>query len=85
VFDETYKPEYHGAFVQSGSSANAPCSAVFARNGEYWTVGWQNVTFSVRDTKGLSYIQRLLQHLGEEFHALDLLVRSNAGMTSESG
>jgi len=30
-------------------------------------------TFSLKDVKGLSYIQRLLQHPGEEFHALDLL------------
>jgi len=29
--------------------------------------------FSLRDTKGLTYIQRLLQHPAEEFHALDLL------------
>jgi hypothetical protein len=31
------------------------------------------VRFSLRDTKGLTYIQRLLQHPGEEFHALDLM------------
>ena len=46
---------------------------IFARTGEYWTLGYEGKTFSLKDVKGLSYIQRLLQHPGEEFHALDLL------------
>jgi predicted ATPase len=46
---------------------------IFACSGEYWTLGYGNSTFSLKDIKGLGYIQRLLQHPGEEFHALDLL------------
>ena len=46
---------------------------IFACNGEYWTIGFDNATFSLRDVKGLNYIQRLLQHPGEEFHCLDLI------------
>jgi tetratricopeptide (TPR) repeat protein len=46
---------------------------IFARSGEYWTLGYRNTKFSLKDIKGLGYIQRLLQHPGEEFHSLDLL------------
>lgn len=46
---------------------------MFIRSGEYWTVGYGNASFAVRDLKGLGYIQRLLQHPGEDFSALDLI------------
>ncbi|HZY60646.1 MAG TPA: AAA family ATPase, partial [Candidatus Binataceae bacterium] len=45
---------------------------MFARSGEYWTLGYGGRTFSLKDVLGLSYIQRLLQHPGEEFAAIDL-------------
>ena len=48
-------------------------TGIFVRSGEYWTLGYGNVRFSLKDIKGLGYIQRLLQHPGEEFHSLDLL------------
>jgi tetratricopeptide (TPR) repeat protein len=48
-------------------------TGIFARNGEYWAIGYLGATFSLRDIKGLSYIQRLLRHPGKEFLALDLL------------
>ncbi|HKN11558.1 MAG TPA: AAA family ATPase [Candidatus Binatus sp.] len=46
---------------------------VFVCNGEYWTIGYADANFSLKDIKGLGYLQRLLQHPGEEFHSLDLL------------
>ncbi|MGO9450123.1 MAG: ATP-binding protein [Candidatus Binataceae bacterium] len=46
---------------------------VFARSGEIWTLGSGGPTFALKDVKGLSYIQRLLQHPGQEFHAFDIL------------
>ena len=55
-------------------------AGIFACSGEYWTLGYGNSKFSLKDIKGLGYIQRLLQHPGEEFHALDLL-----GSTGTSG
>jgi hypothetical protein len=65
-----------GCAEQQGKSAPraSPClqAAVFARRGEYWTVGIGGETNLLKDVKGLSYIQRLLQHPGQEFHALDL-------------
>src|SRR5712692_11286 len=58
--------------------------ATLARSGEYWTVGYEGTTFSLKDVKGLSYIQRLLQHPGEEFHALDLLSGPGAVVGGEA-
>ncbi len=55
----------------------------FARSGEYWTIGFSGTRFSLKDVKGLSYIQRLLQHPGEEFHALDLLSGPGAVANTE--
>jgi predicted ATPase len=51
----------------------AAANGTFAVRGEYWTLGCGGTTFPLKDIKGLSYIQRLLQHPGEEFHSLDLL------------
>ena len=48
-------------------------TGLFVRNGEYWTLGYGSTSFSLKDIKGLGYIQRLIQHPGEEFHSLDLL------------
>jgi tetratricopeptide (TPR) repeat protein len=59
-------------------------TAIFARSGEYWTVGYAGATFSLKDVKGLGYIQRLLQHPGEEFHSLDLLSGPGAVANTES-
>jgi predicted ATPase len=60
--------------LDSGARESSGVSGIaFARAGEVWTIGREGAHFSLRDTKGLSYIQRLLQHPGEEFYALDLL------------
>src|ERR1700730_6373437 len=59
-------------------------TGIFVRRGEYWTLGYRNTSFSLKDVKGLSYIQRLLQHPGEEFHALDLLSGPDALANTES-
>ncbi len=56
----------------SPESSGVPTIA-FACSGEVWTIGREGAYYSLRDTKGLTYIQRLLQHPGEEFHALDLI------------
>jgi tetratricopeptide (TPR) repeat protein len=48
-------------------------TALFALNGDYWTVGYQGETVSLKASKGLAYIHRLLGSPHEEFHALDLL------------
>ncbi len=48
-------------------------NGIFVLTGEFWTIGYGGVNCTLKNTLGLSYLQRLLQHPGEEFHALDLL------------
>jgi hypothetical protein len=57
----------------TASDSGPPQTGIFALTGEFWTVGYGGVNCSLRNSLGLSYLQRLLQHPGEEFHALDLL------------
>ena len=45
---------------------------VFRRDGEYWTVGYRGLLATLRDSKGLRDISRLLAEPGREFHVLDL-------------
>ena len=66
------------------SAGNASrTAAIFAQSGEYWTVGYRDATFQLRDIKGLGYIQRLLRHPHAEFHVLDLLSESSSDAVSE--
>jgi len=59
-------------------------SGTFVHDGEYWTVGYGAATFPLRGVLGLTYIHRLLQHPGEQFHALDLLTGSAASEALEA-
>ncbi len=68
----------------SGPEAARDRTAIFALNGEYWSVGYAGETFSLKPSKGLAYIHRLLWHPNEEFHALDLLSGSETNFISES-
>ena len=47
-------------------------ASVFQREGEYWTLAYRGRTARLRDTKGLSYIARLLAEPGRELHVRDL-------------
>lgn len=58
-------------------------TVVFATTGDYWTIGEPGATFSIRASKGLAYIYRLLQHPGEEFHALDLVSGPDTAIAPE--
>ncbi len=57
--------------------ADDPSAAVFRREGEYWTIGFQRVVIRLRDTKGLRYLQTLLAAPGQQFHVLDLAAETN--------
>ena len=63
------------------SPADVP-TGLFACNGEYWSLGYREVTFSLRDLRGLLYLQRLLQRPGEEISALELLRPPGANTAS---
>jgi tetratricopeptide (TPR) repeat protein len=59
-------------------------AAVFALNGEYWTIEYAGKTFSLKASKGLAYLFRLIQHPGEEFHVLDLMGGPGSSFIPES-
>jgi tetratricopeptide (TPR) repeat protein len=74
---------------QEGSSNSGPeCAgdrvAVLVPNGENWEVGYAGRTISLKASKGLAYIYRLLQHPNQEFHALDLLSGPGTNFVPES-
>src|SRR5688572_17696892 len=48
-------------------------TALFRREGEFWTVAFEGAAFRLRDSKGLHYIAALLRDPGRERHALDLV------------
>ena len=48
-------------------------SAVFRREGEYWTISYRDRLIRLKDMKGLRYIAYLLAHPGEQFHVHDLV------------
>jgi hypothetical protein len=60
-----------GAPAQPGAGNN-----LFRREGEYWTIAYDGMTFRLRDSKGLRYLVCLLGHPGERFAAVDLFLAS---------
>jgi tetratricopeptide (TPR) repeat protein len=46
---------------------------LFRREGEFWTLSYQNGVFRLRDAKGLAYIAHLLRHPAKEFHVIELV------------
>ena len=45
----------------------------FRREADYWTITYEGRVTRLKDTKGMSYIARLLGHPDDEFHSLDLI------------
>ncbi len=56
---------------------------VLAREGEYWTVVFGDRVSRVRDAKGLHYLDHLLRHPNEEFHALALVAAAGDGVVGD--
>jgi hypothetical protein len=46
---------------------------VFRREGDVWSLVFENQTARLRDLKGLHYLARLLADPGKEFHVVDLV------------
>ena len=57
----------------------------FRREGDYWSIVFEERTVRVRDLKGMRYLARLLAHPGREFHVLDLVAAENAVAPVERG
>jgi hypothetical protein len=45
---------------------------VFRREGDVWTIGFDERALRLKDTKGLRYLARLIGHPGQEYHVIDL-------------
>src|SRR5215472_1924576 len=56
---------------------------IFACSAEYWTIGFAESTFSLKDIKGLNYIQRLLRYPGRKFHTLDFIAEPVGGTNAD--
>ena len=53
---------------------SAPCRvATLVRDGEWWTVGCDETSVRLRDTKGMRYLAEVVAQPGVERHALDLV------------
>lgn len=50
--------------------------ASLVRTGDYWTARFAGQLFSLRHTKGIADLSRLLAHPGEELHVLELVEES---------
>ena len=62
------------ASVHSGdANTHRSVNSTFRREGDYWSVSFRGRAASVRDSKGLRYVSRLLGEPGREFHVLDLV------------
>src|ERR1700685_1322448 len=71
---ETRTPPPRAVSSALGATGSRPSeSGILRKEGEYWTVGYRNSAFRLRDTKGLAYLAHLLRHPGTEFHVLDLV------------
>src|SRR5256886_13723550 len=46
---------------------------VFRREGNFWTVAWDDVVVRLKDNRGLQYLGQLLARPGQEVHVLDLV------------
>ena len=53
----------------------------FRREGDYWTVIFDESTVRVRDLKGMHYLARLLTDPGQEYHVLDLAAIETSGVS----
>jgi tetratricopeptide (TPR) repeat protein len=57
----------------SGAGARVGQGSVFRREGDFWSIVFEERTVRLRDLKGLHYLARLLAAPGREFHVLDLV------------
>ncbi len=58
----------------------AVISAIFRKQGEYWTLCWAGSQSRLKHRKGMDYIARLLRYPGQEFAAADLTAAIEPGV-----
>jgi hypothetical protein len=67
-----------GPRATAGSESDKTPSALFYREGDFWTIGSAEALVRLRATKGLHLLDRLLRSPGQEFHVLDLALDTGA-------
>jgi hypothetical protein len=60
------------ALREAAPAPAAESGACFRREGDVWTIGYEDASFRLRDVKGLRYIAFLLAAPGRELHAVEL-------------
>jgi tetratricopeptide (TPR) repeat protein len=58
-------------------------SNLFRREGDYWTITYQDNTIRLKDLRGLHYLAFLLRHPHQEFHALELATLQTGGLPED--
>lgn len=58
-------------YRQQGADKKVP---TFRLNGDHWEVWFENEKTSLKDTKGLGHIAKLLANPGQQIHAIDMLL-----------
>src|SRR5260370_35970383 len=58
--------------VDAGPGVRVVQKGVFRKEGEDWTAAYGEISFRLKDRKGLGYLAHLLRHPSVEFHVLDL-------------
>ena len=77
--DSMYKiPVY--ASVATNPASTLGRKAIFRRDGDVWTLSYEQKTVRLRDIKGLSYIARLLSQPDTEIHAIELARTAEPGV-----
>jgi class 3 adenylate cyclase len=66
----------HGATPDVVRRLAIDMANVLRRDGEYWTVAYDGMVVTLRDSKGLRDIRRLLESPQREFHVLDLIAEA---------
>jgi hypothetical protein len=61
------------ASAGNGQPREAAPTAIFRRQGEYWTLSWANTESRLKDRRGLHYIAWLLRYPGREVAVQDLV------------
>lgn len=65
--------ELRGRRPKTSAAPSAVSANAFEREGDYWTVRFEDRTFRLKNTRGARYLAELLHSPAREFHALDLV------------
>ena len=71
--------------IEAPQTAEPAAVNSFRREGDYWSIVFEERTVRVRDLKGMRYLARLLAHPGREFHVLNLVAAENGVAPVERG